>query len=187
MKLNIFYMTTIMMCVVLTACEAKVAYMTPQFKGQVIDRKTDQPINSVKVFLTSQNFSNTDAFGNFLIPPVVYKYWLVGPSHDSIKNYYGASLIFDHEAYVSKLYTIGDIPSTTKKQENEDYLQNKKFIDMGKVYLTPADPSILEIQEEIISNTLDYCQPNQPQKEVECIPVPKALTHTQVSSIQTSK
>lgn len=45
------------MCVVLTACEAKVAYMTPQFKGQVIDRKTDQPINSVKVFLTSQNFS----------------------------------------------------------------------------------------------------------------------------------
>ena len=50
-------MTTIMMCVVLTACEAKVAYMTPQFKGQVIDRKTDQPINSVKVFLTSQNFS----------------------------------------------------------------------------------------------------------------------------------
>lgn len=65
-------MTTIMMCVVLTACEAKVAYMTPQFKGQVIDRKTDQPINSVKVFLTSQNFSNTDAFGNFLIPPVEY-------------------------------------------------------------------------------------------------------------------
>lgn len=180
-------MTTIMMCVVLTACEAKVAYMTPQFKGQVIDRKTDQPINGVKVFLTSQNFSNTDAFGNFLIPPVEYKYWLVGPSHDSIKNYYGASLIFDHEAYVSKLYTIGDIPSTTKKQENEDYLQNKKFIDMGKVYLTPADPSILEIQEEIISNTLDYCQPNRPQKEVECIPVPKAMTHTQVSSIQTSK
>ncbi|MGR3899221.1 hypothetical protein FW759_07150 [Psychrobacter sp. 1176_08] len=165
----------------LLGCQQKIAYLTPQFEGQVIDRKTDQPISDVKVFLTSRNFTNTDTFGNFLIPPVEYKYWLIGPSHDSIRNYYGVSLIFDHKSYVSKLYTIGDIPSTTKTQGNQDYLQNKKFIDMGKVYLTPADPSILEMQEEIISDTLDYCQPNQSQKEVDCIPLPEGMTYKQIS------
>ena len=188
MKLNIFSMTTVMMCVVLTACEAKVAYMTPQIEGQVIDRRTSEPVSNVKVILTSKDFDVTDNDGKFLIPQIEYHYRVFPPKSYDYSDYSGAALIFIKDNYKDKSYTLGNLPSTNTAQDQESYnVDIKRYINMGKVYLTPADPNILEMQEEIISYTLDYCQPNQSQKEVECIPVPKAMTHKQVSPNQPSK
>lgn len=185
MKLNIFSMTTVMMCLVLTACEAKVAYMTPQIEGQVIDRKTSEPVSNVKVILTSKDFDVTDNEGKFLIPQIEYHYRVFPPkSYD----YSGAALIFIKDNYKDKSYTLGNLPSTNAAQDQESYnVDIKRYIHMGKVYLIPADPNILEMQEEIISDTLDYCPPNQSQKEVECIPVPKGMTHKQISPNQPIK
>lgn len=185
MKLNRFSITTVMVCVMLTACEAKVAYMTPQIEGQVIDRRTSEPISDVKVILTSKDFDVTDNDGKFLIPQIEYHYRVLPPkSYD----YSGAALVFIRDNYKDKSYTLGNLPSTNAAQDQETYnVDIKRYINMGKVYLTLADTSILEMQEEIISDTLDYCQPNQSQKEFDCMPLPKGMTYRQISPNQPIK
>lgn len=128
--------------------KGSVAYMTPQIEGQVIDRRTSEPISDVKVILTSKDFDVTDNDGKFSIPQIEYHYRVLPPkSYD----YSGAALVFIRDNYKDKSYTLGNLPSTNAAQDQETYnIDIKRYINMGKVYLTLADPSILEIQEEII-------------------------------------
>lgn len=165
-----------MICLILTACEAKVDYMTPQIKGQVVDRSTGKPINDVKVILTSRNSDITDNGGNFLIPQIEYNYRIFPPKNHDYSDYSGATLIFTKDNYKDKYYPLGNLPTTNAAQDQESYnISIKRYVHMGKVYLTPVNSSITEVQEEIISDSLDYCHPGQSQKDIECIPLPKGM------------
>ncbi|WP_227430096.1 carboxypeptidase-like regulatory domain-containing protein [Psychrobacter sp. I-STPA6b] len=161
-------------------CQQKVEYMTAEIKGQVIDRMTEQPISNVKVMYSSGDFDISDEKGQFLIPPAEYHYRVSPPKRYEYGYYNYSSLMFMADGYKLKSYAVGDLPTINATGERTvSSYEEKRYIDMGKVYLTAKDAGGGEIQEEYIEGPIAYCQPHQSQKTTECIPLPAALSHTQ--------
>ena len=59
----------------------------------------------------------------------------------------------------------------------------KRYVDIGKVYLNPV-PVGKEGEYETYYPTLDFCKPDELQREVDCIPVPEGKTYAEVSPNQ---
>ncbi len=166
-------------------CQQKVIYVTPEIKGQVIDKETNQPIESVKVWITSKDLDITDANGLFYIPAIEYKYRVKAPNYHDIQDLSMSSIEFISDKYITKSYYINNFFSTNKAQTTiTSSFEEKRYIDMGKVYLTAKDAEGAKVQEERIDDSIAYCQPHQSQKTTECIPLPATLSHTQEPHIE---
>ena len=166
-----------------TAQEPEAFYVTPSIKGQLIDSQTDQPLSNITVYLTVDIQGISDNTGRFELHSMQKI-----DSDNMGKGYFKAlaeeaSIMIDTQGYQRRLFAIDGMAKS-----EDDNLKSPMIIDMGNIYLKPLPDGLHRygIIFEYIE-TMPYCQPSQSQKEVECIPVPKALTHTQVSSIQTSK
>ncbi len=143
-------------------CQQKVQYMTPEITGQVIDRQTEQLIENIKIFLSSNSYDISDEDGHFLIPAIEYRYNISAPKRYEYEIYNGSFLLFMSSNYIEKAYTLGEIPSTNLTGSLETYDENiKTYVNMGKVYLTPIDPNQTDAQEEYIEGPIEYCLPNQ--------------------------
>ena len=149
-------------------------YATPQITGQVIDKQTNQPIEGVKTVLSSNAIDFTDAQGRFTVPPVTYEYTVKAPSHKKVMSRGGSSFMIYKPGYEIKSYANGGLASIPRAYTEKGY------VDMGKVYLMPV-PVGKEGDYKTYYLTLNYCKPNQSQREVDCIPVPKGKTYEQVS------
>lgn len=166
--------------VTLTACQAEPTteyYLTPIVTGQILDSHNNQPIINANVLYTSNTYTTTDKEGYFRLPAITSD----GHNADS-GELSEMDIVINKENYKGKTYSnfgISRIKVVSAPGVPE-------YIHMGIVYLTPL-PSNVKIEdsykyEEYIED-IPYCQVNQPQKEVDCIPIPEGMTYDQVSSI----
>ena len=158
----------------LTGCQKKVIYATPQITGQVIDKKTNQPIANVKTVIGGNAFAFTGAQGRFTVPPVTYEYTVKYPNHREVMSIGHTSFSISKPGYEIKSYANGGLASIPKPYTE------KSYVNMGHIYLMPV-PVGKERDYKTYYQTIDYCKPNQSQKEVDCIPVPEGKTYEQVS------
>lgn len=160
-----------------TAQEPKVLYVTPSIKGQLIDRKTDQPLSNIKVYLTDDIQSTSDATGHFELPAMQNI-----DTDEMGADYFkaiakDASVMIDTQGYQRRLFAINGIA-----QPKSTDLKTAVTVDMGNVYLKPLHNDMHRygtVFEYI--DSMSYCKPTESQKEVNCIPVPEGRTYEQVS------
>ncbi|WP_147286690.1 hypothetical protein [Psychrobacter phenylpyruvicus] len=95
--------------------------MTPEITGQVIDRQTEQLIENIKIFLSSNSYDISDKDGHFLIPAIEYRYNISVPKRYVYEIYNGSSLLFMSSNYIEKAYTLGEIPSINLTGNLETY------------------------------------------------------------------
>ena len=72
--------------IALMGCQKKVIYATSAISGQLIDKKTNQPIEGVMARASSEEFDLTDKQGRFTIPPTTYEYTFNEPSHREVMS-----------------------------------------------------------------------------------------------------
>ena len=175
MQKNITYMTALLISVVsLTGCQAKVAYLTPQITGQVIDKKTNLPIANAKTVIGGNAFDMTDKQGFFNVPSFEVEYVAGEPSYSERNSIGGTSFRESKSGYEYKSYANGGLAFVTIPDGQ------KRYVNMGKIYLMPV-PVGREGEYKTHYSTLGYCKPTESQKEVDCIPVPEGKTYEQVS------
>lgn len=175
MQTNITYMTALLISFVsLTGCQAKVAYLTPQITGQVIDKKTNLPIANAKTVIGGNAFDMTDKQGFFNVPSFEVEYVVDEPSYSERNSIGGTSFRISKSGYEYKSYANGGLAFVTSSDGQ------KRYVNMGKIYLMPV-PVGREGEYKTHYLTLGYCKPTQSQKEVDCIPVPEGKTYEQVS------
>ena len=95
--------------------------------------------------------------------------------------YQYADMMVEGDSYQRRLFNIDGIALTTPTFD----MSNPVSTDMGKVYFTPlAEGEHVYDRVYEYVETMTYCRPNESQREVDCIPVPKGKTYEQVSSNQ---
>ncbi len=164
----------------LTGCQKKVIYVTPQITGQVIDKQTNKPIQEAEVFISNKASDSTDNKGRFTVPFITSEYTFNEPSYQERRSRRGSGLTIYKSGYEIKSYANGGLPFTTSADGQ------KRYVNMGQVYLMPV-PVGKERDYKNYYLTVGYCQPNQSQKEFDCIPVPEGKTYEQVSPNQPIK
>lgn len=171
--LNVVWLTAL----VTTSCtaqEPEVLYVTPSIKGQLIDRQTDQPISNVTVYLTDDIQDTSDDTGRFELPAMQKI-----DTDEMSADYFNAiaedaNIMIDTQGYQRRLFAIDGMA-----QPKGNDLKTPVTVDMGDVYLKPLPAGIHRYGTvfEYVDD-MPYCQPNQPQKEVDCIPVPEGKTYS---------
>ena len=177
--LSIFWLTALIASSC-TAQEPEAFYVTPSIKGQLIDRQTDQPLSNITVYLTEDIQGTSDDTGRFEL------HSMQKIDSDEIGTGYfkaiaeEASIMIDTQGYQRRLFAIDGMA-----QPEGNNSKTPVIINMGNIYLKPLPDGMHRYGTvfEYIEN-MPYCQPNQSQKEVDCIPVPEGKNHEQVSSNQ---
>ncbi len=176
MKMRTFYPTLLLILLVsITGCQKKVIYITPQITGQVIDKQTNRPIEGVKTVIGGPALDYTNEQGRFSVPPITSEYIFNKPNHRLTMAKGGASFTIYKSGYEIKSYANGGLSFIPNKPYTE-----KIYVNMGKVYLNPV-PVGKEGEYETYYLTLDFCKPDESQREVDCIPVPEGKTYAEVS------
>lgn len=164
----------------LAGCQNKVMHIGLQITGQVLDKRTNQPIEGVKTVLSSNAFDLTDAQGRFTVPFVTIKHAVNEPSYQQRQSGLNSSFTIFKSGYEIKSYRNGGLAFTTSPDGQ------KRYVDMGQVYLMPV-PVGKERKYRTHYSTLNFCKPTESQKEFDCIPVPEGKTYEQVSLNQPIK
>nr|WP_317198629.1 hypothetical protein [uncultured Psychrobacter sp.] len=164
-----------------TACQAEPAtkyYLTPIVTGQVLDKNTGKPLGGVTIIYTSKEFVETNKDGFFRLPAIEYNvssspdYWVLNQLSESSMSVY-------KETYKRKYYSNFGFPRIKISRSFEV----PEYVHIGKIYLErlPTGISTNDVEDEYIKD-MTFCQPNESQKEVNCIPVPNGMTYEQVSA-----
>ena len=165
-------------------CQNKVIYTTPEISGQMLNGKTNQPIEGASVGINNQASDITDKQGYFMVPPITYDYTVIEPRHREvislIRSLEHSTLLINRSGYEIKSYKTGGL-AFIPKSYNE-----KSYINMGEIYLMPV-PAGQESKNHTYYPTLDFCKPSQSQKKSNCISVPQGGTYKQVSPNQPIK
>ena len=160
-----------------TGCQAKVAYLTPQITGQVIDKKTNLPIANAKTVIGGNAFDMTDKQGFFNVPSFEVEYVAGEPSYSERNSIGGTSFRISKSGYEYKSYANEGLAFITSSDGQ------KSYVNMGKIYLMPV-PVGREGEYKTHYSTLGYCKPIESQREVDYIPVPDGKNYEQVSPNQ---
>ena len=132
----------------------KVIYATSAISGQLIDKKTNQPIEGVMALASSEEFDLTDKQGRFTVPPTTYEYTFNEPSHREVMSIANTSFFISKDGYEVKSYAIGGLAFVSRTYDENHH------IDMGKIYLMPV-PVGQESKNHTYYPTLDFCKPDQ--------------------------
>lgn len=151
-------------------------YLTPIVTGQVLDKDTSEPLGGVTIVYTSKELAETDESGFFKLPPIEYDvssstdYWELNQLSESSMSVY-------KETYRRKYYSNFDFPRIRISRSSEV----PEYIHIGKIYLKrlPTDVSTNDVEDEFIED-MTFCQPNESQKEVNCIPVPEGVSREDI-------
>lgn len=176
---SIFWLTTLVTSSC-TAQEPEAFYVTPSIKGQLLDRQTDQPLGNITVYLTDDIQSTSDDTGRFEL----HSMQKINSDEISTDDFKAiaeeASIMIDTQGYQRRLFAINGM---AKPKGNNS--KTPVIINMGNIYLKPLPDGIHRYGTvfEYIEN-MPYCQPNESQKEVDCILAPEGKTYEQVSPNQ---
>ena len=176
---SVFWLTAL----VTTSCtaqEPEVLYVTPSIKGQLIDKLTEKPLGNITVYLTDDIKDTSDDTGHFELQS------MQRINSDEISADYfkaiakDASVMIDTQGYQRRLFALDGMA-----QFKGNDLKTPVTIDLGDIYLKPLPAGIHRYGTvfEYIEN-MPYCQPNESQKEVDCILAPEGKTYEQISPNQ---
>ena len=148
-------------------------YVTPIITGQVLDKTTNQPIENVAISQTTETEATTDNNGYFKLPAFKFSYT------DSEYDVETLNLIGDGSFYLYKEgYKRKDFWNFGLKTLEVKHVSEVPYhIHLGKVYLDPlpAGISINDVENDYIKK-MPFCQPNESQREVNCLPLPDGIT-----------
>ena len=158
----------------LTSCQAEPTtthYLTPIITGQVLDKYTNQPITKANVLYTGNTYTQTDENGYFRLPAIT--------TSDDVSDSAELSemdISINKKNYEGKTYSNFGIQRVKVVSISEV----PEYIHMGELYLEPL-PNNVGIEssykyEQYIED-MPYCQSNESQKEVNCIPLPDGVNH----------
>ncbi|WP_201582466.1 hypothetical protein [Psychrobacter immobilis] len=164
----------------LTSCQAEPTtthYLTPIVTGQVLDKTTEQPISDVSIIYTSSASTTTDKDGFFRLPAIEIK----SSSTDDweSKQLSESDMTVYKKDYKSKDYWNFGLPRIKAERASEV----PEYVHMGIIYLDKL-PDGVQLEDNYKYNEyiedMSYCQSNQSQKEVNCIPLPDGVDHEAV-------
>lgn len=147
-------------------------YVTPALSGQLLDKSTQQPIANVSVYLTDEFQTISNANGQFNLPPMV-----VSDDMNSRRDkeqlqriYQFADVMIEGDGYQRRLFNVDGIPLPVSELDTKTPVT----INIGNVYLSPLSEGE-HVYDRVYqyTKTMSFCQPNESQLEVACIPVPK--------------
>ena len=175
-----FLMGSCFLIVLLSACSSETTtlhYLTPIVTGQVLDKTTEQPISDVSIIYTSSASTTTDKDGFFRLPAIEIK----SSSTDDweSKQLSESDMTVYKKDYKSKDYWNFGLPRIKAKRASEV----PEYVHMGIIYLDKL-PDGVQLEDNYKYNEyiedMSYCQSNQSQKEVNCIPLPDGVDHEAV-------
>ncbi|WP_367108992.1 hypothetical protein [uncultured Psychrobacter sp.] len=167
----------------LTACQAEPTteyYLTPIVTGQVLDKDTSEPLDGVTIIYTSREFVETNKDGFFRLPAIKYDV-SSSPDYWELNQISESSMAVHRENYRRKSYWNFVFPRLKVSRSFEV----PGYVHIGKIYLErlPSGVSTNDVEDDFIED-MTFCQPNESQKDVNCIPVPEGKTYEQVSPNQ---
>lgn len=158
----------------LTACQAEPTtehYLTPIVTGQVLDKDNNQPLGNVSIIFNSDAFTKTNKDGVFRLPATAFN---SSPSTGSSQRNRLAesSMSVSKENYRRKSYWNYGLPRINIQRNFEV----PGYVHIGKIYLErlPTGASTNDVEDDFIEN-MTFCQPNESQKEVNCVPMPDGV------------
>ena len=158
----------------LISCQAAptTQYLTPIVTGQVLDKYTNQPIPKANILYTGNTYTQTDEDGYFRLPSITTNDEYTADSAELSEM----DISINKESYKGKTYSSFGIQRIKIAKVTEV----PEYIHIGKVYLEPL-PNNVKVEnsykyEEYIED-MSYCQSNESQKEVNCIPLPDGVDH----------
>lgn len=175
-----FLMGSCSLIILLSACSSETTtlhYLTPIVTGQVLDKTTEQPISDVSIIYTSSASTTTDKDGFFRLPAIEIE----SSSTDvwESKQLSESDMTVYKKHYKSKDYWNFGLPRIKTKRASEV----PEYVHMGIIYLDKL-PDGVPLEDNYKYNEyiedMSYCQSNESQKEVNCIPLPDGVDHEAV-------
>ncbi|MGP5211412.1 hypothetical protein ACTXJ5_11550 [Psychrobacter alimentarius] len=145
-------------------------YSTPIVTGQVLDKRTLQPIENASISQTTRAEAVTDSDGYFKLPSYKFSYDISTPNSMDTGSFY-----IYKEGYKEKDYWNFGLDALEIKHTSEV----PYHIHLGTVYLEPL-PKNINKDDYIESNyikEINFCNPNESQKEVNCMPLPDGVDY----------
>ena len=149
-------------------------YSTPIVTGQVLDKRTLQPIENASISQTTRAEAVTDSNGYFKLPS--YKFSYAASDFDvSTLNFMGTGSFYIYkEGYREQSYWNFGLDTLEIKHTSEV----PYHIHLGTVYLEPLPKNAgidnINIDDDYIKE-MNFCKPNESQKEVSCMPLPDGV------------
>ena len=149
-------------------------YVTPIITGQVLDNITNQPLSNVSIYENSIHQTQTDINGHFKLPAFKFSYTTSDYDVRSLNEASSGSFSIGKEGYKGISYNKSGI----KKLEVKYTSEVPYHIHLGKVFLEPLPEGVdmNDIEDEYIDD-MTFCQPNDSQKDVNCMPLPDGVTN----------
>lgn len=146
-------------------------YSTPIVTGQVLDKRTLQPIENASISQTTADEAVTDSNGYFKLPSYKFSYDISIPNSMDT----GSFSIYK-EGYRRKSYWNFGLDALEVKHTSEV----PYHIHLGTVYLEPLPKNMYNKDDYIESDyveEINFCNPNKSQKEVNCMPLPDGVDY----------
>lgn len=149
------------------------SYATPIITGQVLDKTTNKPIENASLLQTSADTTMTDHNGYFRLPSYKEDY-TTSYTGRGINLMTEGGLDLYKEGYRRKVFSNSGFKTLEVKHTSEV----PYHIHLGKVFLEPLPEGvdINDVEDEYIDD-MTFCQPNESQKDVNCMPLPDGVTN----------
>ena len=149
------------------------SYASPIITGQVLDKTTNKPIENASLLQTSADITMTDHNGYFRLS--AYKEDYTTSDTGRRLNLMTEDAFHLHkEGYRRKVFSN----SGPKFLEVKHTSEVPYHIHLGKVFLEPLPEGVdmNDVEDEYIDD-MTFCQPNESQKDVNCMPLPDGVTN----------
>jgi hypothetical protein len=148
-------------------------YASPIITGQVLDKTTNKPIENVSLLQTSADTTMTDHNGYFRLPSYKEDY-TTSDTGRGINLMTEGGFDLYKEGYRRKVFSNSGFKFLEVKYTEEV----PYHIHLGKVFLEPLPEGVdmNDIEDEYIDD-MTFCQPNDSQKDVNCMPLPDGVTN----------
>lgn len=150
------------------------SYTSPIITGQVLDKTTDEPLSNVSIYENSIHQTKTDVNGYFKLPAFKFSYTTSDYDVRSLNEASSGSFSIGKKGYKGIIYNKSGI----KKLEVKHAPEVPYHIHLGKVFLEPLPEGVdmNDIEDEYVAKMI-FCQPNESQKDVNCMPLPDGFTN----------
>lgn len=151
-------------------------YSTPIVTGQVLDKRTLQPIENASISQTTRAEAVTDSDGYFKLPSYKFSY---APSDFDVStpnSMATGSFSIYKEGYREQSYWNFGL----ERREIKHTSEIPDHIHLGTVYLEPLPKNMYNKDDYIESDyvkEINFCNPNESQKEVSCMPLPDGVDY----------
>ena len=143
-------------------------YSTPIITGQVLDKRTLQPIENASISQTTIAEAVTDSDGYFKLPSYKFSYDISTPNSMDT----GSFSIYKEGYRRQSYWNFG-----LERREIKHTSEVPDHIHLGTVYLEPLPKNTaIDNKDYDYIKEINFCKSKDSQKEVNCMPLPDGVT-----------